>query len=454
MTSGLSVSQMVECRANPLFSGKSWKWSPYPWSMDANSKEQINALGPAAFSFYRAIETLYRKSSIGESILRNQDLLVPWVAEYYDAGKPEWLVAHTRSKQVRGALPAVLRPDLLSTDQGLSLVEWDSVPGGIGLTAQLENLYGMGADDRMVQAFGDALVSAVGRPGRDARMAIVVSEESETYRPEMEWLAEKLKSTDLNIKVCAPEELSSRENGIFLGEEKLALIYRFWELFDFEQIPIMRELSKQVESGNVIVTPPMKHIQEEKLSLALFHHYRLQSFWEENITPTDLSLLRSLIPKSWILDPVKIPPGAHLDGPICRGMPLSEWMDLSGASKKERALVIKASGFHETAWGARSVVLGNDVSSAEWTSAIQQSLHLFPRPVSILQEFHKPVQSEHPLFNDEDEPTMNNGRVRLSPYFFVSKDQAKWVGSLATFCPADKKIIHGMSDGALMPCIR
>jgi hypothetical protein len=30
-------------------------------------------------------------------------------------------------------------------------------------------------------------------------------------------------------------------------------------------------------------------------------------------------------------------------------------------------------------------------------------------------------------------------------------NEAKWSGTLATFCPADKKIIHGMKDGALMP---
>jgi hypothetical protein len=27
-------------------------------------------------------------------------------------------------------------------------------------------------------------------------------------------------------------------------------------------------------------------------------------------------------------------------------------------------------------------------------------------------------------------------------------------GALATFCPPDKKIIHGMQDAALLPCRR
>ena len=43
--------------------------------------------------------------------------------------------------------------------------------------------------------------------------------------------------------------------------------------------------------------------------------------------------------------------------------------------------------------------------------------------------------------------------MRLCPYYFV--DEKQQLGSpwgFATFCPADKKIIHGMKDAALMPC--
>ena len=47
-------------------------------------------------------------------------------------------------------------------------------------------------------------------------------------------------------------------------------------------------------------------------------------------------------------------------------------------------------------------------------------------------------------------------RVRLCPYYFVQGDgdAARPVlgGVLATLCPADKKIIHGMRDAALAPC--
>ena len=45
-----------------------------------------------------------------------------------------------------------------------------------------------------------------------------------------------------------------------------------------------------------------------------------------------------------------------------------------------------------------------------------------------------------------------SGRARLSPYYFVSDGQAKLAGILATVCPLDKKLIHGMRDAIMVPC--
>ena len=449
----LSVEEVAGLREKPLFAGKNWRWSPQPWPLLPENQDVIASLGSAAVSFYRTIERLYLKSKTNQRILRNKELLVPWVAEYYDAGKPDWLVSHANSKAVRDFLPAVLRPDLLPVSGGMALTEWDSVPGGVGLTAQLESAY-LGEDaSLMVEAFGEALASAAdGFGGKKANMVIAMSEESKTYRPEMDWLASELGELGFSIVVTEPVELEITDDGVFKEGAKVDLVYRFWELFDFNDVPVMKNLARLVEEEKLAVTPPMKHFQEEKLSLALFWHHRLQEFWEENLSPDELELLRSLIPKTWILDPVAVPPGATVNGPPAQGKPLGDWMELAKASRKERALVIKASGFHETAWGARSVVIGDDVSSGEWTFALGSALKSFPNPLCVLQEFRKPARLEHSVFTDDETVETMTGRLRLSPYFFVSGYQAKWTGTLATFCPADKKIIHGMKDGVLMPC--
>jgi len=77
------------------------------------------------------------------------------------------------------------------------LTELDSVPGGIGLTGFLNRLYG-GDTDPAVLGHGGAMEEnfhqslATLRPAvRNPLIAILVSEEAATYRPEMRWLAEQ-----------------------------------------------------------------------------------------------------------------------------------------------------------------------------------------------------------------------------------------------------------------------
>ena len=449
----LTAEKARQYSKNSLFADKTWRWSPSPWNLPDGICQWIENLSTAAVSFYRAIDLLYRKSWKGESVLRNDELLVPWVSEYYDAGKPSWLIEHMRSTAVRSMIPAVLRPDLIPHANGIALTEWDSVPGGIGLTAQLESVYELSKSPGMIESFACSLTNTIqDAKGRTANMVIAVSEEAETYLPEMEWICEQLKKSGLSIEVCSPQDLQVLEDAVLFRNKKVDLIYRFWELFDYENVSIMPKLARVVEQKGVVVTPPMKHVQEEKLSLALFHHHRLEPFWKETIGSKDLDILRSAIPPSWILDPKDIPPGAYLDGPRVNGRKLTQWSDLSKASKKDKRLVIKASGFHETAWGSKSVVIGDDVSGEEWSKKISEALNDYPSPVSVIQEFMKPRTFTHPVFSDGDAILKESGRVRLSPYFFTFDKKAKWSGTLATFCPADKKIIHGMKDGSLLPC--
>jgi hypothetical protein len=111
----------------------------------AEQVARLEQIGTACLEFHQALESLYLRSSTGRNLLRNKPLVAPWVATYLDRGKPPHLVAHARDPRNRGTLPVVLRPDLLLTDDGFALTELDSVPGGIGLTAFLNRLYG-GAD--------------------------------------------------------------------------------------------------------------------------------------------------------------------------------------------------------------------------------------------------------------------------------------------------------------------
>jgi hypothetical protein len=71
----------------------------------------------------------------------------------------------------------------------------------------------------------------------------------------------------------------------------------------------------------------------------------------------------------------------------------------------------------------------------------------------VLQTYMKPRRVQHPLYGAEPphEPREADGRLRLCPYYFIVDGKARLSGGLATFCPPDKKIIHGMQDAALLP---
>jgi hypothetical protein len=461
MEAGLTYEALKRAFAEQsLFEDKTWRISPEAWPLTAKQIREVEQIGQACLEFYRASELLYTRSYEGKNLLRNAELKAPWVADYLDRGKPDWLVAHSRSKAVRRTQPMIIRPDLLATDEGFALTEVDSVPGGIGLTAYLNNLYGaqsgiVGADDRMITDFYETMAAL--RPDKsDPLIAIVVSDEASTYRPEMDWLANRLQERGKRVHCLHPGDLMPLGDSLCAdidgNPEELDVIYRFWELFDLENIPVAKHIFQMLEEGAPLaVTPPMRHFQEEKLNLVLFHHPRLADFWRENLSKPSWKLLNRIIPSGWIMDPVTLPPNAVLDAPYVGGRPIYKWEQLGEASQKERNLIMKLSGFHENAWGARSVLYGSDASRDEWMDGISEALEGASENLYLLQEYRKPALLKHTVFSPEGEPYGMKGRLRLCPYYFVKGDTADLGGVLATFCPADKKIIHGMRDAALLP---
>lgn len=448
-----------------LFENKTWLYAPSAYPLSPRQVSEIREIGQACYEFYRAMEGLYLRSAEGKNLLRNRELKAGWVAEYLDRGKPAELVEHARDPALRGMMPAIIRPDLLITDNGFALTEIDSVPGGIGLTAFLNRLYtevhgdtliGSGEED-MVEAFYEVL-SARSTGAGSPYIAILVSDEAATYRPEMEWLASQLRQRGRRVFVFHPDEVMPLGDSVCVGMDgepaQIDVVYRFWELFDLANVPIAEFLLKAGREAQVALTPPMRHFQEEKLGLALFHHHVLEDYWKETLSKNAYRMLHRIIPKTWVMDPVELPPNAFLDAPFVGGKPIYDWFQLVDAGKKERNLIIKISGFHESAWGARSVTLGSDSSKLEWEAAIQQAVAMADTSLHILQVYEKPTRLQHPVYREDGSIHQMEGRMRLCPYYFVNEREqlADLHGILATFCPADKKIIHGMKDAALMPC--
>lgn len=409
-----------------LFGGGSWRWSPEPLALSKAEARFITSLGHPLARFQQTCDTLYRRSAAGS--------LPGWLAELLDEGKPSWLCELQRQHGTADQFPRVIRPDLILTDEGFALTELDSVPGGIGVTAWLSRTYAeagfevLGGSEGMVEGFRSLLP----RGG-----TVLVSEESADYRPEMQWLCEQLGA---EWQVQAAEEYQAGD-----GSD----LYRFFELFDWEAIPEARHLAEAAAEGKVNITPPFKAHLEDKLWLALLWSPALKKHWAESLRGNHLKRIQELVPFGWVLDPTPLPPHAalpHLDA--------HSWQEVAAFSQKQRQLVLKVSGFHETAWGSRGVHIGHDMPQSEWADQIRHALEQANEQPWLMQQFKEGKLVEHPVYRDDGTIEMMKGRVRLCPYFFTDEQgQTEFAGCLATLVPADKKKIHGMSDGVLMPCV-
>src|SRR5438477_2233652 len=433
-----------------LFAEKDWLLSPDAFPIEPKFLSELKQLGHRLFVFQRACNQLYQLSVKGKQ--------PEWVARYLDAGKPKELIEFSRRKEIRDDLPRVIRPDLILTENGYIIAEIDSVPGGIGLTAWLNQTYSafdndiIGAADGMLEGF-----RAVLPEGGD----IVISREAGTYRPEMKWIAARWKDrhSEFNWRVLEAENYEP-QNG--------RAVYRFFELFDLPNIPKIENTLRANADGRITITPPIKPYLEEKMWFALFWMHPLREFWRRELGDKYFTKLQEAIPYSWLLDPTPLPQHA-----VIPRLEIHDWREAAKFSQKERDLLLKVSGFSPLGWGSRGIALGADLPHAEWEKRIDRALTTFESNPTILQKFHKGALFEHRYWDPgsgshreigssaaasstmpsitRGELTTMKGRVRLCPYYFIECDRVKLRGALATIAPADKKFLHGMSEAILVP---
>jgi len=421
--------------ASGLFARLDWRTSPTPFPLDENLAKEIESLGRVLLQFYRAVNLLYRKSTEGKQ--------PEWVAHWLDLGKPNELIELQRSAAFKNDVPRVIRPDILLTEDGIRITELDSIPGGIGLTAWLNQTYSqlpqgaevIGGRDGMLRGFESIF-------GDAESVQIIISDEAGTYRPEMHWLSGQLGAR------------FSVQDGGFQQFKAGGAAYRFFELFDLKNVASAPRLFELAVAKKIKLTPPPKPIFEEKMLFALLWNRNLQHFWRQELGEAFLARLKKVIPYTWLVDPAPLPPHAAIPE-----LNLTDWQQLKALSQKERDLILKVSGFSENAWGARGVFLGSDLSQADWSTAVDAALRDFSKSPSVLQRFHKPSLVDAPWFDfAHNQVVPMKGRARLCPYYFVSGEgdaaRPALSGVLATIVPADKKIVHGMGDAVIAPCAR
>ncbi|MEO0414351.1 MAG: hypothetical protein AAF226_05305 [Verrucomicrobiota bacterium] len=413
-----------------LFAEKSWRISPDPFPLDKKTVKKLERLGPIFYRFQKAADLIYRRSRKGG--------LPKWVADYLDAGKPSELIEQGLSGTFTEAVPRVIRPDLLLTENGFTASELDSVPGGIGLTAWLAEVYARANPDKKIIGGEMGMVEGFRSIFPKGSADILVSDEAADYRPEMEWLVRERLGNEFDVHRAESYQPSGRD------------LYRFYELFDIPNIPDALEWGRKAAGGEFALTSPHKPWLEEKMWSALFWSNPLRDVWIPELRAANYQRLKDVFPQSWIVDPAEVPHYATIPG-----LEIQSFEELKGFSQTQRELVLKLSGFNERAWGSRSVSIGHDLSKSEWCEAVEEAINSFDSSPYVLQRFHQSMKITHNWLNEETKLIEKmEGRVRLCPYYFVDaiSDKVRLCGVLATICPSDKKIIHGMSESILVPC--
>ena len=431
-----------------------WRIAAEPFPLAPELFETIEKLGTHLARFYCALNKLYFQSSNGHA--------PGFIANYLEQGKPESVVKLMKLNRFKTAIPNVIRPDLLLTDDGLIACELDSVPGGMGFVTAMSQAYGelgyniLGGTNGMLNGFAwfSECLTGLAKPC----VAIVVSDEADSYRMELKIFANYLFShTGFVAHVCHPRELIFKDETMCLkvNDEmlKIDLIYRFFELFDLPNVAKHELILYAARHKYLAFTPPPKAQLEEKMAFSFLNHPALSDYWCQELGEDVLQQLQKIFPQTWILDPTPLQPQAAIHSLDIEGKPVFSWAQLINCPRKQRNFVVKPSGFSELAWGAHGVSIGNALSRDDFESVLQNALNSFEKTPYVLQQFLKAKQVEHPYFEANTKALkLLKGRVRLCPYYFYHQDKTQLGGILATISPMETDLVHGTPESILTVC--
>ena len=231
----------------------------------------------------------------------------------------------------------------------------------------------------MLQGFGGIF-------GDANNVHIVVSDEAGSYRPEMHWLTEQL-GPRFQVRDSHFSEFADGD-----------AIYRFFELFDVPNVSNSDRIFEMALAKQIRLTPPPKPLFEEKMLFALLWNRNLRGFWRQELGERFLERLLKWVPYTWMVDPAPLPPQGAIPE-----IDLTDWNQLKTLSQKDRQLILKISGFSENAWGARGVYLGSDLSTADWSAAVDLAISSFGTSPHVLQRYHKPRLVESTWYDFDKE---------------------------------------------------
>ena len=230
-------------------------------------------------------------------------------------------------------------------------------------------------------------------------------------------------------------------------------VYRFFELFDLANVANAKQIFELAAEKKIRLTPPPKPMFEEKMLFALLVEPEPAKF----LAAGTGRRFSGAAEKSDSLHLAGGPGAAaaargdsriESDGLAAVQNAVAEGARLDFESVRFFGKCVgRARRFSRQRFVARGLERGGG----------RGRFQNFETSPCVLQRFEKPKLVEAQWFDfAKNEVVPMKGRARLCPYYFVSGegDAARPAlgGVLATIVPADKKIVHGMTDAILAPC--
>ena len=394
-----------------------WRVSPEPFPLLAQDGAAIESLGNDLLAFTKALNALYLRSARGTA--------PAYIAEELDRGKPEQIVKLARQNRFKQDIPRVIRPDLILTDDGYVASELDSVRAGWASpvrsrarTARSAPTASAGRTASRGASRGDASLASVPRP----TVAVVVSQESADYRPEMTWLASRINALDVaEAIVCGPQDIVFTEEALFVRradgrEAKIDVLYRNFELFDLLNVP-KQELVMYAARHNRV----QHHAAAEGAPRGEVGVRAVPPSGSASVLAREFGRARRRT-AARIFPYVDRRPAAAA---VARSRRRSARRRKAGArlvaarrARQERArLRAQAVGVQRARMGLARREGRDDLTREEWRAALAEAQRSFPKTPYILQRFHKGKRVRVPfLSTSSGEIKEMDGRVRLCPY--------------------------------------
>ena len=329
---------------------------------------------------------------------------------------------HLLNRVQHHALPLLPRPDvILDRDWHPKFVELEIAVGSRADTSLMAEQYNLNAENSLVRSYSELIKKRW--PGMNLALVSAPHPFFLDLPDDAKAFASLLRRQGLEVIVLTGENLSHlrfdgrnlvlcRRNGAPIP---IHIIDRFIDIYEIAELqhPGMAALLDAYLAGVLIDLNTCKQFLDEKDWMALFWEPRLRKTWQNELGQEYDHLLRSIIPRTWLLaidTQVELPCGQRV--PILK---------VSELLAKDRLFVIKESGTSSTSSGAQSLKVLSEMKGKE-VYALLRNIIKNKVPFVIQEIVDSPRITFTALDPDNDRMiTQQGARLKLSVFYVDGK---------------------------------